>query len=107
MVTFTREDPGTYNASAGTWSGASTTTITGSAVQVKGNAQRYADLGLVLATMPTLFFTPTDYALAAGGTSFVLPGDTVSWCGTTYTVRDVDPIAPDGYVIAARIVVSA
>jgi hypothetical protein len=107
MVTFTRHAAGTYDAAAGTWSGAGTTTITGSAIQVRGNVQRYAALGLVLSTMPTLLFTPTLYGLRAGTAEFVLPGDVVEWATRTYTVRDVDPVAPDGVVIVARIVVSA
>ena len=34
------------------------------------------------------------------------PGDTVGWAGTTYTVRDVVELAPDGVVIAAHVIVS-
>ena len=76
------------------------TTVTGEAIQVRPSLQRYQALGLVLATMPTLFFTPTTYG------EVPKPGDTVEWADETYTVRDVDPIAPDGVVIAARIVVA-
>ena len=80
----------------------STSTIAGSAIQVRGDPQRYAALGLKLDTMPTLFFTPTTYG------DEPLPGDTVTWPvqnGDLYTVRDVSPIAPDGVLIAARIVI--
>ena len=105
-TTFTRTNPGTYDGTTDTFTGAAASTITGSAIQVKGNPSRYAALGLVLSTMPTLFFTPTTYPLLANGTEFVQPGDTVVWSGQTFTVRDVDPIAPDAYVIAARVIVS-
>lgn len=106
MTTFTRTSAGTYDGATGTWSGPATTTITGSAIQVRGTPQRYQALELVLSTMPTLFFTPDDYPLLANTDAFVLAGDTVVWTGDTYTVKDVDPIAPDGYVIAARIIVA-
>jgi hypothetical protein len=107
LVTFTRSSPGTYNDATGQWSSPSTTTITGNAISVRGNPQRYRDLSLNIQTMPCLFFSPTTYELKAGTSEFVMPGDTTEWNGVTYTVRDVDPIAPDGYVIAARIVVEA
>lgn len=85
----------------------STSTITGSAIQVRGDSARYRDLGLVLSTMPTLLVTPSAYPLKANTDEFVLPGDTVEWNDQTLTVKDVDPVAPDGYVIVARIIVAA
>ena len=107
MTTFTRQtitpDPTTGIVTP------AETTITGSAIQVRGDPQRYRALDLNLSTMPTLFFTPTDYELEANGPDFVMPGDTVPWPSSTspvYTVRDVSPIAPDGVVIAARIVIA-
>lgn len=77
-------------------------TITGSAIQVRGDPKRYEAVGLVLQTMPTLFFTPTTYGDTPG------VGDQVTWPvtnGSVYTVRDVDVIAPDGVTIAARLVI--
>jgi hypothetical protein len=106
VVTFTRLTK-TFSASDETFSSPTSSTITGSAIQVRGKPDRYRDLNLSLATDLTLFFTPTTYPLAANGSEFVLPGDTVSWASKTYTVKDVDPIAPDGFVIAARIIVGA
>lgn len=105
MTTFTRTNPGTYDPETGLYSSASTSTITGSAIMVRGKPQRYEALGLNLATMPSLLFTPDDYQLSAFSSDFVQPGDTVSWRGVTYTVQDVEPIAPDGVVIMARIIV--
>jgi hypothetical protein len=104
-VTFTRNSSGTYTASTGTWSGASTSSVTGSAIQVRGKELRYRELGLSLAHNHTLLFTPSAYPLRANTDEFVMPGDTVSWTGNTYVVKDVDPVAPDGYVIVARIIV--
>jgi len=106
-TTFTRTSPGTYDPTTDTWTSPVTSTIDGSAIQVRGNPQRYAALGLILATMPTLLFTPVAYGLRAFTTEFVLPGDTVVWNGVTYTAKDIDPVAPDGLVIVARIIVSA
>lgn len=103
MITFTRVrrvyDPTTDTAIP------VTTTITGNAMQVRGDPRRYKALGLTLTTMPTLFFTPTDYGLEANGEAFVQPGDTVQWGSRTFTVKDVDPIAPDNVIIAGRIVI--
>jgi hypothetical protein len=52
--------------------------------------------------MPTLLTTPSAYPLRANTDEFVLPGDTVSWNNITYTVKDVDAVAP-----VARIIVAA
>src|SRR5258708_5302724 len=106
MVTFTRTTPGIFNAADGTFGASTTTTITGDAIQVRGNPDRYDALNLVLGSMPTLFFTPTLYDLRAGSSDFVLPGDSVQWNLLTYIVKDIDPIAPDGIIIAARIIIS-
>jgi hypothetical protein len=104
-VTFTRTDPGTYDPETGIHTSPTSSTITGSAIQVRGDAQRYAAQELNLSTMPTLLFTPYDYDLSAFSSAFVRPGDTVVWRTVTYTVKDVEPIAPDGVVILARIIV--
>lgn len=97
MITFTRRtrdyDPATDTSQV------TETTITGSALQVRGDPRRYKALNLNLSTMPTLFFTPTNYG------DQVQPGDTTTWANKTYTVRDVEDIAPDGVVIASRIVI--
>ncbi len=106
-VTFTRKTSGTYTASTGNFSGASSSTITGSAIQVRGREIRYKELGLSLSACPTLLFTPTSYPLYSHTTEFVLPGDTVVWNELTFTVKDVETVAPDGYVIVARIIVEA
>jgi hypothetical protein len=91
----------TYDPLAGTTT-SSSSTITGSAIEVRGDVERYKALGLVLSTMPTLFFSPTTYGECPQA------GDSVVWPetnGSTYTVRDVARIAPDGVTIAARVVI--
>ena len=97
MVTFTR----TVNVEdANGVLTPTVTTITGSAIQVRGLPETYRALGLIDSESPTLFFTPTTYG------DKPIPGDTVVWSGVTYTAVQVNEIAPDGVVIAARIVVS-
>lgn len=96
-VTFSRTTQ-TYTPTTGTMTSA-TTTVVGNAVRVRGDAEVYKSLGLIQSEAPTLFFTPTTYGQCPQ------PGDTVNWSSTTYTVRDVNPIAPDGTVIAARVVI--
>ena len=96
MVTFTRVaksyDPAT-DTSIDT-----TITVSGSAMQVGPDYRRYKALNLVVETMPTLLFCPTYYGACP------VVGDTTTWATKKYTVRDVAQIAPDGVVIAARIV---
>jgi hypothetical protein len=106
-TTITRTVPGTFDPETERWTSPSTTTIAGSAFQRRANVQRYAALGLSLATDIALFFTPSDYELRSHTDEFARPGDTVSWNGKTYTVRAVETVAPDGIVIAATLYVSA
>lgn len=99
-VTFTRK-ANAYSRSAGT-STVTESTVTGEAIKVRGDPQRYQALGLVLTTMPTLLFTPDTYG------EVPQPGDLVTWPetnGIQYTVRDVDTVAPDGVVIVARVII--
>ncbi|MBK8006752.1 MAG: hypothetical protein IPK12_23470 [Gemmatimonadetes bacterium] len=104
MLTFTRttqvHDPEIGSVTP------TTSTITGEGIVVKGDVQRYKSLGLVESVAPCVLFTPASYPLKAFTDEFVQPGDTVDLLGTTYTVRDVQPTCPDGYVIVARIIVS-
>lgn len=97
-VTFTRVTR-TYTASTDT-STISTSTVAGYAVRIPGNPKVYEALKLIPETAPTLLFAPSTY----DGLPDV--GDTVSWDSTTYTVRSVQPIAPDGNNLLARVVVS-
>lgn len=103
MTTFTRRTI-TVSETDGS-STVAETTIAGSAIQVRGKPDTYRALSLIESQAPTLLFTPTDYDLAAGSDDFVKPGDTVVWAGQTYTALGISPVAPDGFVILARIVV--
>lgn len=100
MITFTYSVPGTYDAATDTWATPATTTITGSAIQVRGDPEVYKALGLIEYEAPTLLFVPTTYG------SKVAPGYTVEWSSVTYTVRSAGHIAPDGVVIASRVVIA-
>jgi len=98
---FTMTLPGTYDPSTDTWSSPSTSTVSGYAVQVKGNPIRYEALGLTQGEAATLLFTPTTYAQVPA------LGSKVTWNSTTYTVRDVTNVAPDGSAILSPAVVVA
>jgi len=100
MVTFTRSAPGTYDAATDAWTAPVTTTITGNAIQVKGDPRRYRALSLVMTEALTLLFAPTTYGETPA------PGDAVTWASVVYTVRDVETNAPDGVTITARVIVS-
>ena len=98
-LTFTRITQGSYNPETDAAT-ISTSTVVGKAVRVAASSadrEKYAGLGLTETEVPVLFFGPTTYGEAPS------VGDT---CGTKYTVRDVEIIAPDGNVIAARVLVS-
>lgn len=99
-VTFVRTVTVAFNPTVDPVPVQATQTVTGSAVRVKGNPLVYAALSLSLSEAPTLFVTPDVYGLIP------LPGDAVTWGGVAFVVRDVNPIAPDGVAIAARVVVS-
>lgn len=77
-----------------------TTTMTGSAVQVGGDPRQFEALGLVQQRPIVLLFAPNSYG------SVPALGSTVSWGGARYTVRAVQPIAPDGTAILSRVTAS-
>lgn len=76
-------------------------TTPGYAVRAKGDPNTYLARSLIESQAPTLFFVPTTY----GDTPQL--GDVCTWGGVTLTTADVNPIAPDGTTLAARVVVSA
>ena len=103
-VTFTTNVPGTHDPMADTWSGPTTSTIAGYAVQVQPRSaqdvEKYRQLSLVPSDAPTLEFVPIVY----GETP---PLDaTIDWGGSTLTVRDIQPVGPDGTSILLKVVVS-
>lgn len=76
------------------------TTITGSAIRVRGNPQTLRALSLINSEAPTLLFTATTYGQRPQS------GDTVVWESLTWVVRDVDPVAPDGVSIVDRVIIT-
>jgi hypothetical protein len=74
--------------------------IAGAAVQVKGTPKAYAALGLVESEAPTLLFAAATYGDAAQ------LGDELEWNSKTVRVKSIDPTAPDGTPIVARLVVA-
>jgi len=100
-VTFTRTLPGAYDEQTDTWTTPSTTTVAGYAIRdAGGNPQRYLALELIQSESPRLLFGPS--------TPGALPllGSVVTWGGDVFTVRDVDPIGPDGPAVVAYVIVS-
>ena len=99
-VTFSRSTQSSYDPETDVEVAGAATTIAGQAIAARGDPERYRELGLVRQDTVTLLFAPTTY----GGTP--LPGDTVTWNSVSYTVRDSEPIAPDGSTIIARLICS-
>lgn len=100
-VTFTQQTPGVYDAATDTFTGAATTTVTGSAIEVPGNPDVYAALELIKLETRTLLFAASIY-----GNGRPALGMFVTWNGATFTVRSVDAVAPDGKPIISTIVVA-
>jgi hypothetical protein len=99
-VSFSAITAGTYDGATDTWSTPSTTTVGGVAMRVRGNSLTYQALELVQSEAPTLLFAPSTY----GATPAL--GMTVEWDGVVYTVRSVEPVAPSGDTVIARVVVA-
>ncbi len=98
--TFTLSSPGTYDPAAGTYTGASTSSVIGYATQMQGNPVTYEKLGLIESEAPTLDFAPDTLGeVPALGSSATING-------VAFVVRDVDPWAPDGVARSAKVVVS-
>lgn len=77
-----------------------TSTVAGQAVQVAGDPERYRDLGLIETEARTLLVAPTTFGQVPA------VGAAVTWGGVTWTVRWLEPVAPDGTAIVVEIVVS-
>jgi hypothetical protein len=97
---FTFEDPGTLDEATGLYTSASTTTVSGKAIQTRGNPKTYERLSLKQSEAPSLFWVPDTLG------QLPLPDYRITWGGRALVARDIDPIAPNGTAIAARIVVS-
>jgi hypothetical protein len=99
-VTFSQTTPGVYDGTTGVWSDDVVVTVSGLAMQIEGDPETYAALGLVESLNPTLLFRPS--------VPGVLPalGMTIVWGGNPLTVKDVEPEAMNGIAKSARIRVS-
>jgi hypothetical protein len=96
-VTFTKTTPGTYDGNTDTWLPPTTVTVSGFAMQIDGDPEVYASLGLIQSENPMLLFKPTVIGVLPG------LGFTVPWGADTLTVKDVEPLAMNGIATAARI----
>ena len=105
-LSFTRKLPGTLDATTNTFTGASSSSIAGYAIEVQSDPEQLEQLSLLLKKSHTFFFVPTTYGLLAVDKSFVQPNDLCAWNNDTWSARDVRALAPDGVVITARIVVT-
>lgn len=89
----------TYDATTSQWSGGEAgSAVTGYALQLEGDPVRLASLNLVL-------INPVTLLVAAYGLSVTpAPNMSMTWAGTTYVIRDVQVLAPDGTAITYTVV---
>jgi hypothetical protein len=98
-VTFTAGTAGAYDPLTGIVTGASSVTVSGSAMEIDGDPDLYTALSLIESENPTLLFRPSTVGE-------VPPlGATVLWGGETFTVKNVKRLAMAGTPTAARVVV--
>jgi hypothetical protein len=97
-VVWTMAAPSAYDAATGLVGAPTVTEIAGYALRTRGNPARYRELGLVETEAPTFLFVAATFG--------ALPalGGTMRFGGHTYTARDIEPLAPDGVAILARVV---
>lgn len=99
-ITFTLTSPGTLDPATDHFSGATVTSVSGSAVQDNGDPEQYAQMGLTMSDPRTLWFEPTTYGQEPPLSA------TCVWGTTTYTVKNVRTTSPDGTMIGCYVVVS-
>lgn len=95
-VTFTKSTTTTNPSTAQVTT--TTSTVAGHAIRVEGDPETYERLGLTQSNPVTLLFTPTTYGQEPA------KGSTFTWEGETRAVAHVEPLAPDGTTILARVV---
>ena len=91
-------------ASDGTFGADTDTSLNVAAMAKRNDPTRMRDLGLSHANAITLLTAPSTDGVAAMTSAWVMPGDTLPWNNETYTVRDVQCVAPDGTVIVSTLV---
>lgn len=99
-VSFSHTSPGTHDAATGTFSGGGTSMVAGRAIAVRGSGERYKQLVMTKEEVVVLLFRPTTFGEKPG------LGWAVTWGGQEYTVDVVDPVAPAGTLVMARVMVS-
>lgn len=103
-ITFTKpttssNTPATYDSNSDTPAAPpNETTVSGMAVEDSAE-QTYAPSSQVQTATRTLLFVPTTYG------ELPEPGATCTWAGDGATIVSVDPIAPNGVPIGARVVI--
>jgi hypothetical protein len=96
-VTFTFGTAGSYDPLTGITTGGTVATVTGTAMQIEGDPEAYAALGLIQSENPTLLFRPDTIG------QMPALGSTVAWGADTLTVKDLEPLAMNGIATAARV----
>lgn len=99
-VVFAAPTGRTHDPATGMLTGGAPGLVPGAAIRVRGNPTRYEALRLVESEAPTLLVALDDYSAT------VPLGAQVAFGQVTYTVRDVEPVAPDGTPIVLRVVVA-
>ena len=99
-VTFTKETPGAYNASADTYSTPTTSSVVGRGVQLCDDAIELRAAGLTVGESVTILFIPD----TIGDEPELL--SQLTWHGLVRTVRLMHPFRPDGNSIGTKVVLS-
>lgn len=99
-VSFVLHTGGAYDENTNRFTGGGSNSVAGYALKTGGKPATYERLKLVESEAPTLFFVPSVFNTKPALNS------RVQWGGDTFTVRDVDVLAPDGNVITANVVIS-
>lgn len=99
-VGFMGEEPGALNEGTGEFGPSVLTTMPGFAIRKQGDPEQYQALELDPNDSPTLFWVPTTY----GDTPKL--GMRCLFSGGSYSVRSVEPLAPDGVTIAANVIIA-
>jgi len=97
QVVFTQRVETSYNPVTDT-NVVETQKIYGLAVEIPANPEVFKNLELVVSVNKILYFSPNTVG------QIPQVNATVEWADTTFTVKEVMPIAPLGEAIAARVV---
>jgi predicted amidohydrolase YtcJ len=103
-VSFRKDAPGTEDPLTGLFTGASSASVAGYAIEVKGDqvadrSEAYLAGEMITQDPATLFFVPSTYG------SLPDLGAVCTWSGSERKVKQITPMRPDGTAIAARVVV--